>query len=72
MMKKAAQEIRQGLDGHPQQTVFMGGTFPINTTAFTLWSGNLWPLTVECLRDYTFLPPKNGPYGTQGTERRQR
>lgn len=65
MMMRAANEIRQGLVGRPQQHVYLEGTFPINDAALTLWWQNLRPLLQECLWDYTFSEPAVGNFGRE-------
>jgi hypothetical protein len=65
LMKKAAEEIRQGLAGHEQQTIFMGGTFPINSTALKVFFKDWRRLLAEC-RYVSFPPPLDGAYPPVG------
>jgi hypothetical protein len=65
MMRRAADEISDGLAGKEQSPLYMRGTFPLNKATFQSWLKNLPDLLKQCLA-VSFVPPINGPYPTIG------
>jgi hypothetical protein len=64
-LKQIAAEIRQGLAGHEQQSIYMRGTYTVNSAVLAMWLRDIRPLLLKSLQ-WSFYPLMNGPYPRVG------
>lgn len=64
-MKRIGQEIRQALQNHESQRIYMRGTYTVNSSVLTMWWHDLGPLLTTTLQ-WSFPPVMNGPYRPTG------